>query len=445
MASQLGGAGETAGGPWHEALLPVRLPAGASKPTAAPRGLELLDADECQDACGFTGVWLVDDPEALNQAPPRSAFCVARVAAGTVPDWLAAPGFRHVDAVVCEREKDVEPMNRQSRALVTLAGNGSGSELRDLHWLPGLLEGLLSRPGIALKTATPDESERESWGDFHFAEALGRALRNLGFRVRNDLHPDWHRPAFMPDDVSLVLRGLEASDEPMDGIGLLWLISHPGRVPDAELERFDHVFVASTFSADLLENRLATPVSALLQCTDPARFPFTESPVAVDRRLFVGNSKGYFRPVVRAALGAGETVDIWGTWWHEHIDPSLVQGDAVPNEALGELYGHSGVVLNDHWPDMARLGFISNRLFDVAATGALIVTDPVHGLADIFGEEVVVADGLPERFPELDGQRIADRSGRRSLSDFVRREHTFAARAAQIAAVLAQLGVMPDP
>jgi hypothetical protein len=249
----------------------------------------------------------------------------------------------------------------------------------------------------------------------------------------------------MPDDVSLVLRGLEDSNEPLDGIELLWLISHPERATDAELERFDHVFVASTFYADWLAPRLETPVSALLQCTDPARFPFTESPDAVNRRLFVGNSKGYFRPMVRAALAAGEPVEIWGTWWHEHIDASLVRGEAVPNEALGELYGNSGVVLNDHWPDMARLGFLSNRLFDVAATGALIVTDPVRGLADVFGEEVVVAEELPERFPDLDGRRIADRAARRGLSDHVRREHTFAARAAEIAAVLAQLGVVPDP
>ena len=445
-ASQLGRDRETAGAaPWCDRPLPVRLPAGLSEPPKSPGGLHALDASDCPGAGGFSGVWLVSDPGELAGAPPRNAVCVARVAAGAVPEWLAAPGFRHVDAVVCERGVDVESLKRQSRACVSLASRESGFGPSDLDWLPGLLEGLLARPGIAIKTATPDESERESWGDFHFAEALGRALRDLGFRVRHDLRPDWYRPAFMPDDASLVLRGLEAASEPMDGTGLLWLISHPERVPDAELERFDHVFVASGFYAELLKSRLATPVSTLLQCTDPTRFRFTEAPGAVDRRLFVGNSKGYFRPMVRAALEAGEAVEIWGTWWHEHIDASLVRGEAVPNEALGELYGNSGVVLNDHWPDMARLGFLSNRLFDAAATGALIVTDPVRGLEDVFGEEVVVADGLPGRFPELDDRRIADRSGRRSLADQVRREHTFMARAEQIAAVLAQLGVMPDP
>ena len=443
--SQLAAVGTPPGERWHEAALPVRLPPGMSQPLHVPRGLAPLPASDCADSREFCGVWLVDDPDELAEAPPRSAVCVARVRKGGVADWFAAPGFRHVDAVLCEGDEDAECMLKGSRAFVTRGDAEAGSDNSRLGWLPGLLEAWLSRPGIALKSATPSEAERESWGDFHFAEALGRALRDLGFRVRNDLHPDWYRPAFMPDEVSLVLRGLEATSEPMDGIELLWLISHPERVPDAELEHFDHVFVASNFYADVLEDRLETPVTALLQCTDPARFPFVESPDAVERRLFVGNSKGYYRPMVRAALAAGEPVDIWGTWWHEHIDPALIRGEAVPNNELGALYGNSGVVLNDHWPDMARLGFLSNRLFDVAATGALIVTDPVRGLADVFGEEVVVAEGLPDRFPDLNERRVADRSSRRALSDHVRSEHTFAARAAEIAVVLAHLGVMPEP
>ncbi len=442
--AQLHGAEAPTADAWHEAALPLRLPPGLPEPTNELRGLAPVGAADCDEPERFHGVWLVDDPGELTTAPPRSAVSVARVGAGSAAAWLAAPGFRHVDVVLCVQETDAVELRNHSRAVVTRLDAEPGSGLFPLEGLPGLLEAWLSRPGIALKTATPSEDERDSWGDFHFAEALGRALRDQGFRVRNDLHPDWHRPAFLPDDASLVLRGLEAAPEPMDGIGLLWLISHPERVPDAELDRFDHVFVASNIYAEVLAARLETPVTALLQCTDPARFPFTETPEAVDRRLFVGNSKGYFRPVVRAALAAGEPVEIWGTWWHEHIDRDLIRGEAVPNDELGALYGGSGVVLNDHWPDMARLGFLSNRLFDVAATGALIVTDPVRGLGDVFGDAVVVADELPERFPELDPDRIADRAQRRSLAEAVRREHTFEARAARIAGVLADLGVSPE-
>jgi spore maturation protein CgeB len=47
------------------------------------------------------------------------------------------------------------------------------------------------------------------------------------------------------------------------------------------------------------------------------------------------------------------------------------------------------VVLNDHWDDMARDGFLSNRLFDAAASGALVVTDPVPGVEELFGGAVL--------------------------------------------------------
>jgi GT2 family glycosyltransferase len=451
VRSQLSGAvsGEPASSPaptghgepatWHEAPIPVRLPPGQRPSESPPAGLAPLAAGSRVDPEGFPGLWLVDDPAELASPPPRGALSLARVRPDTADDWLATPGFRHADVVLCDEADDVGRLARQSRALVLPTPGLGGPGFEALSWLPGVIEAWINRPGLALKTATPDEAERQSWGDFHFAEALGRALRDLGYRVRNDILPDWHRPAFMPDDLSLVLRGLEGSTERFDGVNLLWLISHPTRVSDAELERHDHVFVASDPYAQLLASRLQTPVSALLQCTEPERFPFVDRPGAPDRRVFVGNSKGYFRPIVKAALEAGEPVEIWGTWWHEHIDESLIRGEAVPNEELGALYGNSGVVLNDHWPDMARLGFLSNRLFDVASTGSLIVSDPVRGLGAVFGDQVVVADQLPEGFPSLDAGIVADREGRRALAETISRHHTFEQRARTIARVVRDL------
>ena len=43
------------------------------------------------------------------------------------------------------------------------------------------------------------------------------------------------------------------------------------------------------------------------------------------------------------------------------------------------------LVLNDHWADMAREGFVSNRIFDALATGAPVVSDSVPGLSDSLG------------------------------------------------------------
>ena len=52
------------------------------------------------------------------------------------------------------------------------------------------------------------------------------------------------------------------------------------------------------------------------------------------------------------------------------------------------MYRSAGVALNDHWPDMAKHGFLSNRLFDAAASGARVVSDDVAGIKEVFGETV---------------------------------------------------------
>jgi spore maturation protein CgeB len=53
-------------------------------------------------------------------------------------------------------------------------------------------------------------------------------------------------------------------------------------------------------------------------------------------------------------------------------------------------------VLNDHWADMARNGFVSNRLFDAAASGALVVSDRVPGVEDLFAGAVRTYDSVEE-------------------------------------------------
>jgi len=108
----------------------------------------------------------------------------------------------------------------------------------------------------------------------------------------------------------------------------------------------------------------------------------------------------------------------------------------VPNHQLGAMYAAAGVVLNDHWDDMRADGFVSNRLFDAAASGARVVTDDVAGLAGLFGASVQVAHDAGElaalvRSDDLDGV-FGTREERRAVADQVRREHSFLHRARRL-------------
>ena len=240
------------------------------------------------------------------------------------------------------------------------------------------------RPGPwrwAIKTTAPDVAERHQWGDWFFASALARALERLGQHVTVDCRLSWYRPTAHLDDVVLSLRGTRRYEPNPEHCNLTWVISHPERVTDDELAVLDHVFVASATFADELRHRVPqVPVEPLLQCTDPEVFFPDPDPDLAEDLLFVGNSRGQLRTVIRDALAAGLRPTIHGAGWEGLVPDELIRSTHVPNEQLRRHYSSARIVLNDHWDDMRRHGFVSNRIFDALACGATVVTDPIDGL-----------------------------------------------------------------
>jgi spore maturation protein CgeB len=182
------------------------------------------------------------------------------------------------------------------------------------------------------------------------------------------------------------------------------------------------------------------PVEPLLQATDPERFhPGAGTPGTGDPVLFVGNSRRMLRPVVRDALDAGLPLAVYGDLWSGLVPDEVVRGRALPNDALAAAYGSAGVVLNDHHDAMRAGGFVSNRLFDAVASGARVITDPVDGLAELFGPTVQPYSGVDDlrRLATLaDPDSVfGDPATRRAAADRVRTEHSFSARAARLVEV----------
>ena len=254
------------------------------------------------------------------------------------------------------------------------------------RWTPRMtVEGSTRR--WAIKTSVPDMEVSESWGDWHFAVALREALSALGEDVVIDTTQSWGRPTTNLDHVNLVLRGTQQYEPNPGQINILWLISHPERVTYYELSRYDRVYVASEpFARGIRRRWNDVDARPLLQCTEPSRFYPDPDPACTHDLLFVGNSRGVLRPVVRDAIDAGLKPSVFGANWDEIIPSEYVVADHIPNRLLRHYYSSAQVVLNDHWHDMKRYGFISNRLFDAVASGAVVVSDSIQGLADLFGD-----------------------------------------------------------
>ncbi|HET6940174.1 MAG TPA: glycosyltransferase [Nocardioides sp.] len=335
----------------------------------------------------------------------------------------ATRGLRVVDHEVGPARHGEPPRLRVPRPVLVREVRLQVTEQARLRW--------------AIKNAAPAGPGGERWGDTHFASALAVALRDEGQEVVVDRRPEWDRPTGRHDDVVLVLRGLVEHEPSPEQPALLWVISHPELVTREEVQGYDRVLAAGRPWAEHRAREWGVPIEPLLQATDPERFhPDAATPGTGDAVLFVGNSRRVLRPVVRDALAAGLPLAVYGDLWAGLVPDAVVRARSIPNESLAAAYRSAGVVLNDHHDAMRADGFVSNRLFDAVASGARVITDPVDGLAELFGPSVQVYE-TPEELRRLatlpDPDSVfGDDASRRAAADRVRTEHSFAARARRL-------------
>lgn len=287
----------------------------------------------------------------------------------------------------------------------------------------------------SLKIAAPAGPEGDGWGDVHFAAELAGALERLGQRVRIDRRDAHVRDDDAADDVTLVLRGLDRVPPNPASVNLLWVISHPDDVSDTELRSFDAAFAAGPVWGATAAARSGVPVRTLLQATDPSVFhPGSRSVTSpdADRVVFVGSTRGAARPVVADAVALGADLRVHGPGW-EALVPAESLGEASLTRAeVATAYASARVVLNDHWPDMAAGGFVSNRVFDVLASGGVVVTDEVAGLAEVLDvPTLAVARSRDELAVLLDPSNAWPTAAERAaVASHIAAEHSFDARAA---------------
>ncbi len=286
-----------------------------------------------------------------------------------------------------------------------IAGSDFVLEGGHLTFLPGaqrLPEALsaIARPleklAIRIKIATPDLKEAPLWGDFHFATSLAGAFERLGHQANVDTADHWYASR-THEDVVLTIRGLYRVKIDRSKINLMWVISHPERIVADEYADYDHVFVASDVHAAALRAQGHTHVSVLHQATDVTRFGQAFDAERRSECLFVGNSRKEYRTMVKWCLQSQLPLALHGGGWDGIVPPGMVRGVVVGNAELPELYARHMLLLNDHWDSMRENGFLSNRLFDGSAVGTPILTDPVAGLAEIFGDTIATA-ATPEDF-----------------------------------------------
>ncbi|MET0819615.1 MAG: glycosyltransferase [Aeromicrobium sp.] len=256
----------------------------------------------------------------------------------------------------------------------------------------------------SVKIAAQGGPHGDVWGDTYFADDLVRSLRRWGQEAFVDRRGAHQRPGVDHlDDVTVTLRGRWPAVSQPGATNVLWVISHPDEVPVDELgQGFDLVYAAGRTWAEQASAATGREVRTLLQATDVGRFTPHGEAMAGIGTLFVGRTRKVMRPVVGDAVAAGADLTVFGDGWEQFIGAAHVAADHLDNDLVPAAYRGARIVLNDHWPDMARLGFYSNRLFDAVAAGARVVSDRVDGLEDVLGPSARTYGSLDELRALLD-------------------------------------------
>lgn len=299
----------------------------------------------------------------------------------------------------------------------------------------GLRDRLRRKRGLrwTIVTSAPKGEAKEQWGDTWFARDLADALNRQGHMAKVVSRAGANVNKREDDDVVLVLRGLREVQPPpqRSNIWMMWVISHPELVTASEMDAYDAVFAASSHWRSP-EGKAWTP---LLQATNPRRFhPGVAPHDSGAQLLFVGSTRGEFRPAVRAVVASsrGQDLTVYGVGWQKFLPEDQIAGEFLANEQLPTAYAAAEIVLNDHHTDMAEQGFLSNRLFDAVACGTRVVSDQATGLKEVFGTSVVVfeSDEQLQQIVQQDPDLIFPSAQERlDIADRIARDHSFDARA----------------
>ena len=231
-------------------------------------------------------------------------------------------------------------------------------------------------------------------GDFFLASDLCYGLEKLGYKVEYRFREDYdnlklgnagnviyfkgyadfeHLPAAKKDNRKRILYVYY-----LEGL-------HPEILKEVDV-------VASASNRFINENLIPEGITGVYvpQFTNPERFrPAKTDEGKHNEVLFVGSDhSGFGRKCVDYAVLAESNLSVYGKFWEKSLSPEYLKGKFINNDVLYQYYGNADIVLNDHREDMRHYGFISNRIYDVTATGGFVFTDYLPEIEEIYGDSI---------------------------------------------------------
>ena len=261
---------------------------------------------------------------------------------------------------------------------------------------------------IVIKSTT--NRNEPSSGDYFIAEDLKNAFIELNYQTDVDYRGEYHRPHPTQPDINIYMRGYTKFYAPFGEKTNILYVYYPmayntssnkkqlksklnKRSPmpqnsslDDDFQNYDIIAVASkTYAKELNDNNINAIY--IPQFTNPQKFyPDPQEELKTDI-LFVG-SNWHDRTSLRYAIEEGFNVSVYGFNWEGIIPHHMYKAPYISNDVLNKYYSSAKIVLNDHRPDMKKYGFVNNRIYDATASGALVISDYIEEIENVYGNSV---------------------------------------------------------
>ncbi len=233
-------------------------------------------------------------------------------------------------------------------------------------------------------------------GDFFLADDLKQGLQKLGYKVEYRFRENYEDLKLGDIGNVIYFKGyynfehLPDAEDKNDGRKrVLYLYYVEGLKPEI-LSEVDVVACASKKFIKEMVTPAGVAATYIPQFTNPDRFkPSAKEADKAYPVLFVGSDHtGFGRKSVDYAVLAGANLSVFGKFWEKSLQPDVLKGNFIENNELYRYYASADIVLNDHREDMRYYGFISNRIFDVTASGGFILTDYLPEIEEVYGDSV---------------------------------------------------------
>jgi len=243
-------------------------------------------------------------------------------------------------------------------------------------------------------------------GDFFLADDLRQGFEKIGYKVEYRFRENYDDLKFGNAGNVLYFKGYydfeHLPDVKDDGRKrVLYLYYVEGLHTDI-LKEVDAVACASQKLIDELIKPVNDKAYYVSQFTNPERFKPVEN-VKKTAVLFVGsNHSGKGRKSVNYAIEANADLSVFGKFWDTFLEPKYLKGQYIDNDKLYQYYAGAEIVLNDHREDMRYYGFVSNRIYDVTASGGFVFTDYLPEIEQVYGDSVATYKDFDEFKDKLD-------------------------------------------